>query len=115
MATATTKTKTGSAAKAEPTIEDLQAQIETLKNDISEIIRTGRDFGQSQANRAVDRAKSQAADLRSEGERYAAEAGRRASETLDTTIETIRQKPGTSVAIAAGIGFLFGLMMSGRR
>lgn len=99
----------------EPTVEDLAAQIEQLKGDMTALMRTAGDLGKAQASQAAGAARARASELRSDAEYYAEEAGRRASEGAEAALETIRRQPASSVAIAVGIGFLVGLVASNRR
>ena len=89
------------------TVEDLSLQISILKDDISALTSTLGEFGMAKADAAAKTARSTAADL--------AEAGR--EKTLETQAkaeEFIRTQPTTALAIAAGVGFLVGLITARR-
>ena len=94
----------------EPTLEDVSAQIETLKADIAALTRTLGEVGKSQARHAADDLRDRADHLRDQGRRYAHQAG----EQADAALDTVRHQPVTAIAIAVGLGFLFGLA-AGRR
>lgn len=99
----------------EASVEELTAQIELLKKDISTLMRTAGDVGRSQAASAADTARARAGEIREGAEHYAELAGQRASEGAEAALETIRRQPASSVAIAVGIGFLIGLVTSSNR
>jgi len=105
MASAAGKSPTG-----EPTTADLEADIRQLKADIEELTRqlqkTGED-GYGAARRAAAEGVEQ---LRAQGE-AAFESVRGSAQDLEAQlIATVREKPVTSLAIAAGVGFLFALL-----
>ena len=101
MATASTSKKLNGANGA--TIEDLSTQIAILKDDIAALTSTMGDFGKTKVAEASETAKSTAADL-SEASRQ------KAVETQAKAEEFVRTQPTTALGIAAGIGFLVGLM-----
>lgn len=105
MAAAAGKTSNG--AKTAP---DLEADIKQLKADIEELTRHLAETGQH-GYRAARSAASQGADqMRMQGE-AAIEALRDSARDLeDQFIASVREKPVTSLAIAAGVGFLVALL-----
>ncbi len=87
----------------------LEADVAALKADIAllreHIQKTGRD-----SYRAARRAANDGVEtLKVQGEEAIATARASAREFEDQLSETVREKPITSLAIAAGIGFLFAL------
>ena len=89
------------------TMEDLSNQIAVLKNDIANLTSTMGDVGKAQANAAASTVKSTAANLKEAGQR-------KAVETQDSAEEFIRTQPATALGIAAGAGFLVGLLTARR-
>lgn len=79
----------GKTASNEST-EELRAQIETLKADLSNLTETVR----KEAARGVEGAKEQAA------------------EKIEDLEAQIRRNPVQATAIAAGVGFLLGAILS---
>ena len=79
-----------------PTVDDLSAQIQILRDDIASLTSTMGDYG-----------KAKAQEARSTAQDAAAEAQMRAE-------EFVRSQPTTALGIAAGIGFLFGLVTARR-
>ncbi len=101
-------------AAKEPTLADLNVQIETLKSDIANLTTLMGDLGTRKAMDARDAAVQKANELRTEGERYAAEAGRMASDGAEAALDAVRKQPATAVGLAVAIGFLVGLVTSRR-
>lgn len=98
------------ASKKEPTLEDVSAQLETLKADMAALTRILGDVGKGQLRHAADDMRVRAEHLKAEGRRYAHQAG----ESADAALDAVRHQPVTAIAIAVGLGFLFGLA-AGRR
>jgi len=102
MASATNVKKINGAS-----VEDLSEQIAILKDDIATLTSTMGELGKATTAQAVESAKSSAADL--------SEAGvNKALETQEKAEEFIRTQPTTALGIAAGVGFLVGLMTARR-
>lgn len=100
----------GKSATSEATTADLEADIRQLRADIEELTRqlqkTGQD-GYGAARRAASEGVEQ---LRAQGE-AAFESMRGSAQDLEAQlIANVREKPVTSLAIAAGVGFLFALL-----
>jgi ElaB/YqjD/DUF883 family membrane-anchored ribosome-binding protein len=68
--------------------DDLAAQIEAIRADMQNLTSTVSRIGTAQLGRAQDKAK----------------------ETAQEAQEAIKRKPLQAVAIAAGLGFLFGVL-----
>ena len=103
-------TAAGKAASDQPTTADLEADIRQLKADIEELTRqlakTG-EHGYGAARRAAAEGVEQ---LRTQGE-AALESMRGSAQDLEAQIiASVREKPVTSLAIAAGVGFLLALL-----
>ncbi|MDF0599541.1 DUF883 domain-containing protein [Psychromarinibacter sp. C21-152] len=95
--------------KTDPTLEDLAAQIETLRADIAAIAESASAYGRARGEQALGRARATAEHTLNEGERMAAEAGRYAGDKADEALEAVRRQPMLALAIAAGVGFLIGM------
>ena len=72
---------------ANPDTDDLAAQIDAIRADMQNLTSTVSRIGTAQMNRAQDKAK----------------------ETAQEAQEAIKRNPLQAVAIAAGLGFLFGV------
>ena len=103
-------TAAGKSATADPNTADLEADIRQLKADIEkltkQLAKTG-EHGYDAARRAAAEGVEQ---LRAQGE-AAFENVRGSAEDIEAQIiARVREKPVTSLAIAAGVGFLFALL-----
>lgn len=92
-------TKATNSDQAGETTQSLEADVKQLRKDIDKLVdqlsKTGQhSYGAARRAAAVgvDQLKSQAQDI--EGQ----------------LIETVREKPVTALAIAAGIGYFFALL-----
>lgn len=106
----TSKAATGTDKVSEAPQRSLEDEINQLRNDVAKLTeqlsRTGKhtyDTARRAATEGVDQLKSQGeaamGDLRSGAENLEAQL-----------TEAVREKPVTSLAIAAGVGFLFALL-----
>ena len=103
MATAATG-KTGNEAP------DLEADIKQLKADLEKLAKqmaTTSEHGYGTARRAAAMGAEQ---LRAQGEAKLDELRANAKDIEAQVMAHVREKPVTSLAIAAGVGFLFALL-----
>jgi len=101
---------TGKSGNGARSVSDLEADINQLKADIEklteQLARTG-EHGLGAARRAATQGAEQ---LRAKGEE-AVETLRENARDIEAQITSnVREKPITSLAIAAGVGFLFALI-----
>lgn len=105
MATATGKTANEGRMNA-----DLEADIKQLKADIEkltkQLAKTG-EHGYGTARRAATEGVEQ---LRAQGEAAFDNLRSNARDVEAQLLASVREKPVTSLAIAAGVGFLFALL-----
>ena len=110
MATASTgkAARAGNGAKATP--EDLEAEIARLREDVARLAeQLGRTGEHSIA--AAKRAASEGAEqLRARSEAAVETLKANASDLEQQISDAVRQKPVTSLAIAAGIGYFLALL-----
>jgi ElaB/YqjD/DUF883 family membrane-anchored ribosome-binding protein len=104
---ATTAGKTANEARAN---SDLEADIRQLKADIDkltkQLAKTG-EHGYGTARRAATEGVEQ---LRAQGEAAFDSLRGSAKDIEAQLLANVREKPVTSLAIAAGVGFLFALL-----
>jgi ElaB/YqjD/DUF883 family membrane-anchored ribosome-binding protein len=106
MATAATG-KTGNGANEAP---NLEADIKQLKADLEKLAKqmaATSEHGYGTAKRA---AAFGAEQLRTQGEAKLDELRASAKDIEEQIMASVREKPVTSLAIAAGVGFLFALL-----
>jgi ElaB/YqjD/DUF883 family membrane-anchored ribosome-binding protein len=91
---------------------DVQADLEALRNDIRRIAAQISDVATSKGNAAWSRARSNIEGVMSDATAKGQEAVHAVREVGDTMTdaidESLRKRPYTTLALAAGIGFLFG-------
>ena len=103
-------TATGKTAGETQTNADLEADIRQLKADIEkltkQLAKTG-EHGYGTARRAATEGVEQ---LRAQGEAAFDNLRSNAKDIEAQMMASVREKPVTSLAIAAGVGFLFALL-----
>ncbi|KIN62939.1 DUF883 domain containing protein [Sulfitobacter noctilucicola] len=107
MATSSTTQKNGISNKTDISVEDLSKQIELLKSDIAGLTSSVSEYTVAKGTAAKDTAKAKAEELAAAGKDKALEA------QLHTE-EFIRTQPATALGIAAGVGFLVGMITARR-
>ncbi|PZU85355.1 MAG: hypothetical protein DI528_12465 [Shinella sp.] len=94
----------------EATVEDIQAELEKLRNDIAALTQTLASFGNGKLKEAGDRASQLGADVAEASAQYV-DTARTGLAAAEQDLEAhIRSRPFQSVAIAAGIGFVAALL-----
>ncbi|AZO21362.1 MULTISPECIES: YqjD family protein [unclassified Mesorhizobium] len=100
----------GKTATDAPSNSDLEADIRQLRADIEELTRQLAKTGEHGYGAARHAASEGVEHLRAQGE-AAFESVRGSAQDIEAQlIATVREKPVTSLAIAAGVGFLFALL-----
>lgn len=90
--------------------QDLEADIAQLKADIQKLTEQLSKTGQHGYG-AAKRAASEGVDqLKAQGEAAIDSLRASARDMEDQIVSNVREKPVTSLAIAAGVGFLFALL-----
>lgn len=118
--TATTKTNGKT-----PTSADLANQLAEVKSDLADLAKLMAEFGRGSAREVQSdvRARAEAAreqvaekvETAKETVRETYEAAHKRAEDLGAQAQDyIRSQPGTALGIAAGVGFLIGLMAARR-
>ena len=91
---------------------DIQADLEALRNDVARLATQIADIFASKGNAAWSRAKSNVegvvSDVSAKGQE-AVDAVREVGDNMvDAIDESLKNRPYTTLALAVGIGFLFG-------
>ncbi len=107
MATAKT---VNPAAGTERTAADLDADIRQLRADIEKLARQLATTGQHGYGTARRAAAEGVENLRVQGEAAMDSLRSNARDLEEQVLANVREKPVTSLAIAAGVGFLFALL-----
>ena len=115
MATAPTAKPAKDDAKAVP--PELEAELAQLREDVArlteQLSRTGEQLGRTggQTLATARRAASEGAEqLRAKGEEAVDALKSNAGDLERQVTDAVREKPLTSLAIAAGVGFFFALL-----
>jgi ElaB/YqjD/DUF883 family membrane-anchored ribosome-binding protein len=96
-----------------PALNDLQSDIQTLKDDLSRVTSQVADIMAAKGATAWEQAKSNIDGVVSEAtqkSKDAANAVREIGDSVADTIEdSVKTKPYTTLALAVGLGFICGL------
>lgn len=101
------------AATKNPTLtreEELEAQVAQLQDDLKSITETLTKLTGEKVDEAKAIAKTEFKQLKRKGEEVLSEAQDQAEIYEKQLKDTIREKPLTAVATAAGIGFVLALL-----
>lgn len=110
MATA----RTTKSSKSDVSLDDLADQIDTLRAELSALSDNVGTYGKTRSRRAADEARETAHSAAALGEERLRAAQDSLARLPDDAATAVRDRPMATLAIAAGVGLLFG-MMSGRR
>ncbi|MBJ3783265.1 DUF883 family protein [Devosia sediminis] len=102
--------KAAASAEANLSERELEAQVAQLQSDLKAIRDTLTKLTGEKVNEAKSLAKAQVGNLQVQGERLLSDAQDQAGEAEKQLKDTIREKPLTAVAAAAGIGFVLALL-----
>ncbi|MGB3500722.1 MAG: hypothetical protein WBA44_03800 [Mesorhizobium sp.] len=89
---------------------EMETQIETLKAEIAKLKAQAESSGERSFHALKNIASDGIDQVRSQGEAAMQNLRDNAGDLEAQVIATVREKPVTSLAIAAGVGFLFALM-----
>ena len=107
----TTKDSAAGKGASAPT-EDIQADLEALRADVTRLTQQIADILAARGNAAWRKAKSNVEGVFSEAEAKGMEAVDAVREAGDKVVdaidESLKKRPYTTLALAVGIGFLFG-------
>jgi len=92
---------------------DIQADLETLRNDVARLAAQIGDILAAKGNQAWSRAKGNLGGVVSDATAKGQEAVDAVREVSDNMVgaidESLKKRPYTTLAIAVGIGFLLGI------
>ncbi|MDO5658071.1 MAG: DUF883 domain-containing protein [Paracoccus sp. (in: a-proteobacteria)] len=107
--------------KAKDVADDARSAYETAKDKGAELLDNAKDKGREYADKAremgeeyAEVAKDEARRLYRAGERKAHEVAEYAGEYYDEVETMVRRNPAQALGIAAGVGFLIGLILARR-
>ncbi|MBM7066862.1 YqjD family protein [Actibacterium sp. 188UL27-1] len=94
--------------------DDVAKQISALKDDMASLTAALSNLIQTQGEAAKGRASAEIDAMARRGKDTAEMVANEAERLAAQTNDVIRQKPAMAVGIAAGVGFLIGLLSSRR-
>lgn len=103
-------TGNGSHRRRTPREEDLETQVEKLRDDIKSISNTLTRMGQNTVKDVQNSARQRAQDLADRGQSMLEEAQGELGSLEKQLKDTIRDRPLTAVAGAVALGFLIAVM-----
>lgn len=90
--------------------QDIAADVAKLREDIARLASEIASLGRQSMNTAKRAAAEGVDQLRAQGEAGVDGLRANAEDVQEQLVQTVREKPITALAIAAGIGYLFALM-----
>lgn len=110
MATAPAQADLARSRNGTTSTTDIEVQLQQLREDIATLAKTVAAVGNEKASEVKGKAR-RVANEAADASIQAVEAARQQAVSLERDLERqIRLNPIQSVAIAAGVGFLFALM-----
>lgn len=107
---ATTSKATAGTAGSKPEPGSIESDLAELREQVAELTKQLAAVGEKSVSTARRAASEGVEQLRSQGEAKLSELRDTANDFEARVTETVREKPVTSLAIAAGIGFLFAMI-----
>jgi ElaB/YqjD/DUF883 family membrane-anchored ribosome-binding protein len=93
---------------------DMKSDLESLRGDVTKLTQQLSDIVSSKGSAAWDRAKSNLdgviADVGDKGHEAVTAVREVGDNVIDAIDESLKKRPYTTLAIAFGLGFLFGVM-----
>ena len=102
-----TAPKGGTTAKPETSVE---ADVAELRAEVAALTRQLKSLGEKSASTARKAANEGVEQLRAKGEARLSDLRETADDVEERVSKSVREKPITSLAIAAGVGFLFAML-----
>jgi len=93
---------------------DLAAQIANLKSDVAELTNTLAGYGRARTAQIEASAEDTFAAAKKKGTEMAQRSSQQARETYAGIEKAVSDNPAVSVGVAAGLGFLAGLLTARR-
>ncbi|SFR39691.1 DUF883 family protein [Litoreibacter janthinus] len=97
-----------------PNSEDVAAQLATLKSDLIGLTEIIAEMSKGKAGEISEVAKAKAEAARASGAEQYEKAKERAADLQNQANDFVIKQPATSLAIAAGAGFLIGFLSNRR-
>lgn len=92
----------------------LREELSNLKSDLDALMAHASTLTENELREARDRIMRRFSSMRYAARGLADQAGKQINQGMDVTVEYVRERPLQSVAIAAGVGALMGLLLTRR-
>ena len=99
------------AGDARETTENLAADVARLRDDVRKLTEQIQALGEQSMRTAKRAATEKVEQLKAQGEAAMSELRGNAEELEEQLVARVREKPITSLAMAAGLGYLFATIM----
>lgn len=93
---------------------DIQKQLSVLQKDVSELTRIMGEYGRAQGESLKESASRKAHELRDEADARFRRGEAQARDAYMQAETAVRDNPAAAMGIAAGLGFLVGLITARR-
>lgn len=93
---------------------DVTNQMKVLREDVAKLTEIVAEYGKARSRELTSEAANKAADVAQTGKDAAKAVQTKAQNGYADAEEAVRQNPAAAVGIAAGMGFLVGLVASRR-
>lgn len=94
-----------------PSSEDLMREVAALRADLGKITETLAAMGRAEAETVTEELRHKTRRARQQVEEELDHLRDTAENALDRADDMIRERPGLSMAIAAGLGLVVGLLL----
>ncbi len=92
----------------------LREELSNLKSDLDALMAHASTLTENELREARDRIMTRFSSMRYAARGLADQAGKQINQGMDVTVDYVRERPLQSVAIAAGVGALMGLLLTRR-
>ena len=93
---------------------DVTKQMKVLREDVAKLTEVVAEYGKARGRDLTSEAANKAADVAQAGKETAKAVQAKAQNGYADAEDAVRQNPAAAVGIAAGLGFLVGLIASRR-
>ena len=100
--------------KPDASLEDISSQIAALKSDLAGLTEAMADYGKAQGRSLGEKASQKGEELRVRSRIEAERINGQAQHLYDEANDFVNKQPATALGIAAGVGFVIGLLSSRR-
>lgn len=102
-------------SSARDRIKGLSSDVQKSYGKVSEDVRRGAERASAELKKSAEAARERAQETAETVRQGYAKVRSQAGDVSDQVTEYVRENPGKSVLMAAGVGFLLGLLFRGHR